>query len=232
MDPPRIALLDASLGDTPAERNFRREVDAEIEAYKVSEGVDPPSVAEPDDRSFDGAIISGSQASVYDDAAWIETVADWTRAAIRESVPILGVCWGHQLVAAATGGTVEPIGRYEIGYRTIEVTEEDPLFEGMPARFVAFETHSDEVTELPEDAVELARNDCTVQAFRIGSAYGVQFHPEYDLQTARWIVDGKDLHPEREAAIREDLTRDRYREAATAIRVFDNFLDMVDDATP
>ncbi|MGM0399429.1 MAG: type 1 glutamine amidotransferase [Halobacteriota archaeon] len=231
MQSPRIALLDASLGDTPAERNFRREVDAEIEAYKVSEGADPPPVAESDGRSYDGAIISGSQASVYDDEAWIEAVADWTRAAIRESIPVLGVCWGHQLVAAATGGTVEPIGRYEIGYRTIEVTDDDPLFDGMPADFVAFETHSDEVTALPEDAVELARNDCTIQSFRVGSAYGVQFHPEYDLQTARWIVDGKDLQPEREAAIREDLTRDRYQEASIATRVFDNFLAIVDDAS-
>ncbi|MFB6070774.1 MAG: type 1 glutamine amidotransferase [Halanaeroarchaeum sp.] len=220
----RVALLDASVGETPAERNFRREIDASVDAFKVSDGEMPPEPASDGSWPYDGAVISGSQTSVYDDHEWIRDVESWVRRAVDASVPLLGVCWGHQLIASAFGGTVEYIGRYEIGYRSIEVLERAPLFRDIPREFTAFETHSDEVTALPEEATLVAENDCTVQSFRIGSAYGVQFHPEYDLETARWIIDGKDLQPEREAALRDDLTRDRYEEARDAARVFDNFL--------
>ena len=229
----RVVLLDASLGETPAERNFQREVDADVDAFKVSEGELPPTPTEGWRTAwpYDGVIVSGSQASVYEDAAWIRDVEAWVRQAVTASVPLLGVCWGHQLVASALGGAVGPIGRYEIGYRTVDVVASDPLFDGIPESFVAFETHSDEIKRLPDAAVPLAENDCTIQAFRIGSAYGVQFHPEYDLQTARWILDGKDLQPERAAAIREELTEERYEQARVATRVFENFLAIVDDAT-
>jgi GMP synthase (glutamine-hydrolysing) len=228
----RVALLDGSLGDTPAERNFRREIDAPIDVYKVSEGTLPqfPAETAATDRSYDGAIITGSQASVYEDAQWIRDAKAWVREAIEASIPVLGVCWGHQLIASAMGGTVEYQGRYEIGYRSIEVVADDLLFEGVPRVFVAFETHADAITELPAAATRLAENDCTVQSFRLGSAYGVQFHPEYDLETTRWIVDNKDLQPERERALRDDLTQERFEEARTATRIFDNFLAKVTDA--
>ncbi|MFW5919359.1 MAG: type 1 glutamine amidotransferase [Halanaeroarchaeum sp.] len=228
----RVVLLDGSIGDTPAERNFRREVDAPIDTYKVSEGDLPPSPSGTgaDEWPYDAAIISGSQASVYDDEAWIDDAKAWVREAIDASIPVLGVCWGHQLIASALGGTVEYQGRYEIGYRSIEIVADDPLFEGIGREFVAFETHSDGVTELPAGATVLAENDCTVQSFRIDSAYGVQFHPEYDLETTRWIVDGKELQPERERAVRADLTQERYEEAREATRVFDNFLEMADES--
>lgn len=225
----QIALLDASVGDTPAEKNFRREVEAEIEAYKVSEGAFPPSVGADGEWPYDGAIISGSQTSVYDDLEWNRDVKVLVRDAIDASIPVLGVCWGHQLVASAMGGTVDDMGRYEIGYRPIEVTTDSRLFDGMPRAFVAFETHSDAVVELPPDATSLATNDCTVQAFQVGSAYTVQFHPEYDLQTARWVLEGKDLSPEKERSVREGLTKDQYEQARVATDVFDNFLSMVVD---
>lgn len=229
----RVVLLDGSLGDTPAERNFRRELDARVDAYKVSEGNLPqfPAETEAADRPYEGVIITGSQSSVYEDAQWIRDAKVWVREAIEASIPVLGVCWGHQLIASAMGGVVEYQGRYEIGYRSIEIVAQDPLFEGMPREFIAFETHSDAVTELPADATRLAENDCTVQSFRIGSAYGVQFHPEYDLETTRWIVDNKELQPERERAVRDDLTQERYEEARVATRVFDNFLAMTADST-
>jgi GMP synthase (glutamine-hydrolysing) len=222
----RIALLDASLGDTPAERNFRRELDAAVDAYKLSEGRFPPSVSASGWR-YDGVVISGSQTSVYDDDDWIHEATEWTRRAVSADVPILGVCWGHQFLAQALGGRVVDMGEYELGYRTITRLGEDPLFKGVPETFSSFETHSDRVAELPAGARVLARNDYGVQAFRVGSAYGVQFHPEYDRETAEWVIRGKDLPERRIEELLAGITDDAVAGAEAATRVFGNFQHLV-----
>jgi len=229
----RVALLDASVGDTPAERNFRRELDADVETFKVSEGDLPPSVEAAESWPFDAAVISGSQTAVYDEHAWIETVESWTRDAVAAGVPILGVCWGHQLLAQAMGGAVDPMGRYELGYREVDRIADDSLFSGIDETFLAFETHSDEITRLPGEATILAENDRSIQAFRIENAWGVQFHPEYDQETARWVTENKrgevaDDELERVLAGITDESAARAREAK---RVFENFLEVAAEAT-
>ncbi|MEF8788621.1 MAG: type 1 glutamine amidotransferase [Haloarculaceae archaeon] len=220
---PRVAVLDASLGETPAEANFRRELDAEVDVYGLSEGRLPPPVASRDWR-YDGVVISGSQSSVYDDLDWIHGATDWVRRVHTAGVSILGVCWGHQFLAQALGGRVVDMGEYELGYRTITRVGEDPLFEGVPREFTSFETHSDRVAELPSGARVLARNEFGVQAFRVGGSYGVQFHPEYDRETAEWVTRGKDLPEERLRAVLDGITERTVREAEIATRVFENFL--------
>jgi GMP synthase (glutamine-hydrolysing) len=222
------ALLDASVGDTPADRNFRRELDADVRAYKVSEGEFPPRV-DGDEFGFDAVVVSGSQTSVYDDEPWIGATEAWVREAVDAGVPLLGVCWGHQLVAQAVGGDVDPMGTYELGYETIELlpgAEDDPLFDGVSGSFVAFETHSDEVTRLPAEASVLAETDRSLQAFRVGNAWGVQFHPEYDLDTARWVTENKRgwLADATVDAVLESITPERHATTADATRVFDDFL--------
>jgi GMP synthase (glutamine-hydrolysing) len=221
----RVALLDASLGDTPAAANFQRTLDADVTVYKVSEGTFPPSPTAKD-RPYDAVVVSGSQTAVYDDHDWIDRTEAWVRDAVDAGLPVLGVCWGHQLLAQALGGTADPMGEYELGYEPIDRLEDDPLFDGVPGSFVAFETHSDEVTELPGDATLLAENDRSLQAFRVRNAWGVQFHPEYDLDTARWVTENKrgDVDNDRVDAILADVTPERHAEAADARRVLDNFV--------
>ena len=176
---PQIAVLDASIGETPAERNFRRELDTVVTVFKSSEGQLPPTPTGNGLFPHDGAVVSGSQTAVYEDRPWIDEVESWVRAASDAGVPVLGVCCGHQLIAQAFGGTVDPMGRDELGYEHIKRTgETGPLFDGIADSFVAFETHSDEVTSLPAGATVLAENSTSIQAFRIGTAWGVQFHPE------------------------------------------------------
>jgi GMP synthase (glutamine-hydrolysing) len=228
-DTPAIAVFDASLGETPAERNLRRELGTVSAVYKVSEGELPPLPTDPDAPSVDGVVISGSQTAVYEDRPWIRDVAAWVRAAGEAGVPVLGICWGHQLLAQALGGDVDPMGRYELGYERVDRLADDELFAGIDDSFVAFETHSDEVTRLPPEATVLAENETSIQAFRIGDAWGVQFHPEYDLQTAEWVTEGKrgEVPEERLAAIRADLTPARHAETAAAKRVFENFATVV-----
>jgi GMP synthase (glutamine-hydrolysing) len=232
-----LALIDASLGTPHAKRNFRREVDATLTVYEANEGQIPPPIGEPSPvqtdegpiQSFDGIIISGSQSSVYDeDRPWIRQLSRWTEGALADDLPILGVCWGHQLLAQVLGGTVKG-GSYELGYVQVEQEVSDPIWDGIPNPFTVFATHSDHVVELPSNATLLASNETGVQAFRVGSAYAVQFHPEYDRRTALAMIDSKTTLPDDEKdAARATCTDEHVRAARPAKRVFDNFLEHVD----
>jgi GMP synthase (glutamine-hydrolysing) len=228
---PAIAVLDASVGDTPAERNLRREIGGDVDVFKVSEGVFPPAVSATD-WHYDGVVISGSQTSVYDDLDWIHELTEWVRRAHAADVPILGICWGHQFLAQALGGRVVDMGEYEIGYQSVSRGGEDPIFEGVDREFTSFETHSDRVAELPPGASTLATNEFGVQAFRMGSTYGLQFHPEYDRQTAQWVVEGKDFTEERIRSLKDRIDDETVAAAEEAKRVFENFLAIAADHKP
>ncbi|WP_257300460.1 type 1 glutamine amidotransferase [Haloarchaeobius sp. FL176] len=225
-----VAVLDASVGDTPAERNLVRELAAasaevDIDVYKLPAGERPPTVASAEWR-YDGVVVSGSQTSVYEDRDWIHEATAWVRRVHAAGVPILGICWGHQFIAQALGGRVVDMGEYELGYRQVSRVGEDQLFDGVPAQFVSFETHSDRVAELPPGAKVLARNDRGVQAYRVGSSYGLQFHPEYDRQTAVWVTEGKDLPADRIQQVLDGITDESVAAAEAAKAVFANFLDL------
>lgn len=222
-----IAIVDASIGETPAQGNLERMTAAETTTFKVSEDDIPPPPSSAD-WTYDGVLISGSQVSVYEDLDWIHELTDWARTVHAGGIPMLGICWGHQFLAQALGGRIVAMDRYELGYKTIRQIEESRLFEGIPPEFVAFETHSDRVYELPDQAESLATNEVCNQAYRLGQTYGVQFHPEYDMETAEHVTERKELPEERIAAVLEGITEATYEEAKIAARVFDNFESIVD----
>ncbi len=223
-----IAIIDASIGDTPARENLERMTSTETTTFKASEGDIPPPPTDAE-WGFDAVIVSGSQVSVYEDHEWIHELTDWVRQVHAGGIPILGICWGHQFLAQALGGRIVAMGRYELGYKTISQVRDSPLFEGIPDEFGAFETHSDRVYELPEQAEILAKNEIGNQAFQLGQTYGVQFHPEYDRQTAEEVTKGKDLPEERIDAVLSGITADTYEKAKVAARVFDNFESLVEN---
>jgi GMP synthase (glutamine-hydrolysing) len=214
----RFALLDASHGDSNTRRNFRRELDADLVEFDVTSGQLPSHF------DFDGVVVTGSRASVYWDEAWIPPLVTYVSDAAERDVPVLGVCYGHQILATALGGTVEGMGEYEIGYREVRKTTDSELFEGIDDRFTVFTTHSDAVTELPAGADLLAENEYGVHAFRKGHAWGVQFHPEYDPDTARDVTMGKDLPDERIRSVLDGIHEENYGAACEAKRLFENFV--------
>ena len=233
-----LALIDASLGTPHAQRNFEREVDASLTVYNANEGEMPPPIGEPapvqtdgeTPPSFDGAIISGSQSSVYDShRAWIQELSRWVEGAISDGLPLLGVCWGHQLLAQILGGTVRG-GSYELGYIEVQQEADDPIWDGLPDPFTVFATHSDHVVKMPPDARLLASNETGVQALRYEQVYGVQFHPEYDLKTAEAMIHSKDLSGRKIQRALDTCTDANVEAAGTATRVFENFLDHVASA--
>ena len=185
-----------------------------------------------DDRSaFDAVVISGSQSSVYEDRAWITQLATWVEDAIHTGIPMLGVCWGHQLLAQILGGRVEG-SDYELGYVEIKQRGSDAFFSDVPETFTAFATHSDYVIQLPDSATVLAENDASIQSFRHGSLFTTQFHPEYDEETARAMIGSKSLP---EATVKRALascTEENVKAAQEVKRVFRNFTDFARQQKP
>jgi len=222
MSRPRLALLIGAHEPAATRRNFRRELDADLVEYHLPDG------DIPDRFDIDGAVITGSRASVYWDEHWIDPTKEWVGDAIERDVPFLGVCYGHQLLADVLGGTVEGMGEYEIGYRTVEHAG-SPLFDGVDEEFTVFTTHSDRVVELPPGAEPIAENDYGNHGFRAGHVFGVQFHPEYDADTAANVTRGKDdqLSEERIQGVLKGITPENYRAACEAKGVFENFVEYV-----
>ncbi|HEY0198701.1 MAG TPA: glutamine amidotransferase [Rhodanobacter sp.] len=151
----------------------------------------------PERAGFAGIIVSGSAAFVTDHADWSERSADWLRAAAHDGMPLLGICYGHQLLAHALGGEVgyNPAGR-ESGTIQLELHPpafEDPLFAGLPAQFPAHATHLQTVMRAPDGATVLARSvQDQCHAFRWGeAAWGVQFHPEFATHHIRGYVNAR-----------------------------------------
>jgi len=139
----------------------------------------------PAPRDLLSVILTGSHSMVTDGADWSERVSAWIPAVVESGVPLLGICYGHQLLAHAMGGMVDhnPRGT-EFGTVEIHLLEpaiEDPLFQGLPSSIRVHACHNQSVLRLPPGAQLLASNENDPhQAFRIGgSAWGVQFHPEF-----------------------------------------------------
>jgi GMP synthase (glutamine-hydrolysing) len=132
-----------------------------------------------------GVVITGSAAMVTERLPWSEYTAGWLRELEDSTTPVLGICYGHQLLAHALGGQVDfhPKGR-EIGTTCVTLTDtggSDPLCQGLERNFAAHVSHMQSVTKLPEGASILASNSFEPhQAVRYRSnIWGVQFHPEF-----------------------------------------------------
>lgn len=153
--------------------------------------------AYPSPSTLAGIVISGSHAMVTDREQWSECLAVWLRKCVEEGVPVLGICYGHQLLAHAMGGVVGYRAQgMEIGTHSVSVTanaEEDALFKYLPVQFPAQLVHSQSVLTLPPNTTLLAHSAAEPhQAFRIGKcAWGVQFHPEFSANAMRAYIQQK-----------------------------------------
>jgi len=218
----RIALLVAAHDDADPRRNFRREVNADLVEFHATDGELPETF------DYDACIITGSRDSVYWDEPWIEALKEWVSEAVETDMPFLGVCFGHQLLADVLGGTVEDMGEYEIGYREIEHDGSSRLFDGIDREFTVFTAHSDRVSTLPDGAEKIAGNGYGIHGFRQQNVFGVQFHPEYDIATARFAaVEKADLSEKQLDSVLTDITAENYAAACEAKTLFENFTQFV-----
>ncbi len=144
----------------------------------------------------DLVVVLGSEWSVYSDAVQgrVQREQSFVAGAVDAGVPVLAICFGAQLLAAALGGEVAPAGRTELGWLEVQPVERGLDGDGRDQRRIAiepgpwFQFHGDTFT-VPPGATELARSDVGPQAFSAGSALGVQFHPEVTPDiVGRWAA--------------------------------------------
>ena len=171
---------------------------------------------------MDGYILSGSKHGVYEGHDWLPPLKAFIRAAAAANVPMVGVCFGHQVIAEALGGRAVKsdkewgLGRHE--YETVALPE---WMKGAPNRIAIHAVHQDQVVEVPEDATVVARSAfCENAALVYGNADApyaltIQPHPEFsdkflsDLVTVRrGSVFAEPIADEALASTGQDLSRD------------------------
>lgn len=146
----------------------------------------------PSHEGYAGVVLLGGGylPQETDRGPWLADEADLVRTCAADGTPVLGICLGGQMIAHAFGGEVRgEYGTPEKGATPVTVlpaAEGDPVFGGIIGDQHFIESHVDQITELPADAVLLASSEgVRIQAFRIGTCWGTQFHPEADSRNVR-----------------------------------------------
>jgi GMP synthase-like glutamine amidotransferase len=168
-----------------------RDAEGELDEWTLAERPQPPA----DPLGYDAVLVLGGAMNVDEGGGhgWIAEEEALLRELLASEVPLLGLCLGGQLLAAAAGAQPRRASRPEIGWHQVEVTTEgkdDPLLAPLAPVFEAFQWHSYEFP-LPAGAVPLARSEVCLQACRLGErAWALQFHPEVSRKDAlHWIDD-------------------------------------------
>jgi len=193
----------------------------EVDLWRIAtDGRDPDPVA------YDLIVTLGSEAAAFDDTVpWIGRAQRLLRDAVAADVPVLGICFGSQILARALGGRGLRAERAEIGWMAIESSDPSLVPAGPWLQW-----HRDTFTP-PAGATVLANSPAGPQAYTIGRSLGVQFHPEVTPEiVADWVAGSRDeLDRERVDADRM-LADARALDAdnrARAIALFDVFVDRV-----
>jgi GMP synthase (glutamine-hydrolysing) len=150
----------------------------------------------------DGWLVTGARAAAFDDDPWIAELLDLIRVLDAAQAPTVGVCFGHQAIALALGGTVRNTGSWGVGVRHAEMVDPSPASAPVDDGFRIAYSHRDQVVDLPATArLTSAAAHCPVASFAIGDhMIGIQGHPEFGTDFARDLYTGRFINIGEEAA--------------------------------
>jgi len=162
--------------------------DADVDVVNVPSGRSIPSL-----DAYSHIVVTGSEASIIEPAAWFEREAEIIRDAVDRGLAVLGSCFGHQMLVYALSGPehVRRSSTPEIGWIALEKRDDDELLADAPDPWHTFSYHFDEVVDPPPPWRVLARSaGCPVQVIRYGDRpiWGIQPHPELPLAKARLFL--------------------------------------------
>ena len=183
----------------------------------------------PDLGKFTHLLVSGSEASIEADEPWFDVEAGVIRDAVARGMPVLGSCFGHQMLARTLSGRAyaRVAAVSELGWIRLDFLGTDPLLQGIPDPAWCFSSHFDEVRNPPPPWRVLARSErCAVQVMRYGDRpiWGVQAHPEITPPEARMLLEaGAAQFPDRAEVFRRAL-QEETRDDRFAPRLVANFL--------
>ena len=153
----------------------------------------PSGRSAPPIDSFTHVILTGSEASIVEPRPWFETEARLIRELVERGIPILGSCFGHQMLVYALSGPeyLQRSDPPEVGWAQIEMAESDPLFDELPNPWSTFVYHFDEVVDPPAPWQKLGRTrHCDTHVLRYGDrpVWGIQPHPEISSGKSRFFL--------------------------------------------
>ncbi|MDP6376958.1 MAG: hypothetical protein QF921_01775 [Pseudomonadales bacterium] len=146
----------------------------------------------PQARACDGYVITGSRQSVYEELPWLPALVDFAAQAMAVARPVIGICFGHQLLAHYFGGEVAPAeAGWGVGVHTSAVVEHHSWMDPPLQNIAMLVSHKDQVRALPAGAEVFASSDfCPIAGFRIGSsALAFQSHPEFQKAYSSDLMD-------------------------------------------
>lgn len=161
--------------------------DCELPVYRVLDGELPATTTE-----CDAWLITGSKFGVNDGLHWIEALSDFVRTLWAEQRPLVGICFGHQLMARALGGTVVKSDKgWGVGLSFNQVIERKPWMQPWQEELDLLVSHQDQVVVLPEEAQVLASSDfCPYYLIQYGECFlSVQGHPEFCVDYCRALME-------------------------------------------
>ena len=185
----------------------------------------------PAAENLSGVVITGSPAMVSAKEGWSERTAEWLGQVVQKGTPVLGVCYGHQLLAHALGGLVGPNPRGRqigtVATRLINVAEADRLLGHLPVVFDVQTSHSEVVLKLPNGAERLAISplDDNFAIQFAENAWGVQFHPEFSGQVMSGYIQCR-AEALLEEGLDPELLLDKTNETAKAKSVLRRFVEL------
>lgn len=157
---------------------------------RVFDGNMPPPAAE-----FDGMLITGSSAGVYDGHAWIEPLKNYIRMAAELRRPQVGICFGHQIMAEAFGGRVEKSDKgWGVGVHSYDIDAEAAWMEPRRSRIACAVSHQDQVIEVPRTARRLGGSEFCANgllAYDHAPAMSFQMHPEFEAAYGRDLLNAR-----------------------------------------
>jgi GMP synthase (glutamine-hydrolysing) len=205
------------------------------DGYQV-ENIEAQKEAVPNNaEQYAAIIILGGPMAVYDNVQYLKREQELIRHALRLEIPVLGICLGSQLIAQAIGGNVYKGGKKEIGWSNVMLKQAGykDLFKGINTKSIkVFQWHGDTYV-LPPKATIMAASKLYTQAFRFGSAIGIQFHievngemiqswaQEYSQELKRERIELTDLLSHKDHEIKELFERCKV--------VYSNFSKMIKD---
>lgn len=224
IDSSQVAVIDATLEWPRYSRRFDELLGEDVQKFKAMKKEFP--------ENPEAVVISGSTSGIYEDEEWIDELVEKTRQYINRGIPVLGLCFGHQVIAKAMGASVRQMDSYEIGYKPVKI-DKTGIFRGLSSVEYPFSTHQDEVVDLPEELESVARTERCVQGIkhREKPVYGVQFHPELTPEIAEKAVRTKEIDEKRKQRLLREINEPNFERAKRSLRILENFLEIAQESS-